>query len=745
MRACQGRYSPAVPPTRSLPLVALALAVAVIVVHAHVVIGGTTWDDVRYHTEIAPPRLHAAASVQGGELPAWWDGTGLGVSLAAEPSHGALYPPIWIASTPRLLDLVLLLHLLWAALGVAVWARRRTPPATTGVSDPAALVAGLLIATTGILESTALRGALPALAHLPWLGAAAAWLAEATARRARAEVPADADVARRDQARAAAAIAVLLGLVGLVGQLAVLVDAIVLVVVIAGRRSTVRWLAAALAGGLAIAAAQWIPALLQLGRGAGSEVTGLPLSRLIELIVPGSFGTTDPDRAITALAGTTPWAPSVFVGAPLLALAAVRTPSRRVLGVLATFAVLALGVGRGGWPGWLGAPELHLAALVIVLAANAGAGLDALAAGQRRAVLALAVAAGCSAVALAALAALRGKHPEAAPAIDRALLNGGLGLICMIAAIALAWRTKGRAMPILLALVVLPSVGARDSIAPTIARSIVDEPPPWVLAAEASPRPMRVYRPVFMYEHAETVEDAMATFSGSSGARWDISGARSNDPARLPDQDAVWLAAAREGGALIDRFGIALAILPSTMVEPRRNPKMVELGRRGAWSLTALPVAPIAAVLRGAQWAVDPGDATALLFAPGGGTNVLRGTVVLRGAGAARPDKGPPLPCTIAGWDDGDISLSCTSDVGGYAAISSSAAPGWSVTVDGRDTPWLTADVLRRAVEVPAGTHAVHWSYQTPGQAIGLLAAALGVLSIGVLLVANRQRARNGV
>ncbi|HEU4734800.1 MAG TPA: hypothetical protein VFT22_43210, partial [Kofleriaceae bacterium] len=175
---------------RSLPLVALALGVAILVVQIRVIAGGQTWDDVRFHAEVAPPRMAAAAAVQRGDVPAWWDGSGLGVPLAAEPSHGALYPPIWLAAAPRALDLVLIAHLAWAALGVAVWARRRA-------SDRGALLAGVLVATTGILTSAALRGALPALAHLPWLGAAVGWLAQAEARR--------------DRAWAACAIAALIG------------------------------------------------------------------------------------------------------------------------------------------------------------------------------------------------------------------------------------------------------------------------------------------------------------------------------------------------------------------------------------------------------------------------------------------------------------------------------------------------------------------------------------------------------
>lgn len=739
---------------RSLPLVALALAVAVIVVHASVVLGGKTWDDVRYHTEIAPPRLAAAELVQAGTAPSWWDGTGLGVPLAAEPSHGAMYPPLWIAATPRGLDLAMLLHLAWAALGVAVWARRRTPPATTGVSDPAALVAGLLVATTGLLASTALRGALPALAHLPWIGVTSLWLSSAAGRlaRVRREPPHDEPAsdppnrphdtlraARADLLLATAALGGLVGLVGLVGQLGVLVDALVLAGVLAGRRAAWRYLAIAIGAGLAIGAAQWIPAVLQLPLGAGDEVHGLPLSRLIELIVPGSFGSTDPERAVAALAGETPWAPSLFVGAPLLALAAVRTPSSRVLAVLGVFAGLALVVGRGGWPAWLGAPELHIAALVLVLGAHAGAGIDALGAGQRRAMLALVVAAGCTAIAVGALGALRSKHPDAAPAIERALIDGSLGVLCMAIVISLAWRAPGRAMPIVLALLVLPGVGASRSTAPVIARSIVDEPPLWARAAAESPRPVRVFRPLFMHEHVESVEDAIATLAGTSPWRWGLSTARSSDPARLPAHDQVWLAAAGEGGALLDRFGIALAILPATVIVPR---KVTELARRGAWALVAIPVAPVASVLRGWQRAVDPDDATTLLFAPGGGTNVLRGTVVLGAAGDARPDKGPPIPCTITAWEAGDIAVSCAPILDGYAVISSTPSPGWSVTVDGEPREWIPADVLRRAVKIDAGGHAIHWRYATPGGRAGLLGALLGVLGLGALVFASRRAGR---
>ncbi|HEU0032489.1 MAG TPA: hypothetical protein VFQ53_17775, partial [Kofleriaceae bacterium] len=216
---------------RSLPLIALVLVVAVLAANARLVIGGKTWDDARYHTEIAPPRLAAAEAVQHAALPQWWDGSGLGVPLAAEPSHGALYPPTWIAATPRSLDLLALVHLAWAALGTALWARRRIG-GKAGASEHAAVVAGLLVATSGLAASAAMRGALPGLAHLPWLGACATALGDATERR--------------DKTRAAIAIGVLLGLVGLSGVLASLVDGVVVVAAIAGRRRVIGYVLAAL-------------------------------------------------------------------------------------------------------------------------------------------------------------------------------------------------------------------------------------------------------------------------------------------------------------------------------------------------------------------------------------------------------------------------------------------------------------------------------------------------------------------
>lgn len=725
-------------PPRSLWLVALVLGVAVLAANVRVVLGRMTWSDVRYHAEIVPPRLAAAAAVHEGALPAWWDGTGLGVPLAAEPTHGALNPSTWPVSTARGLDLTLIAHLAWLALGVAVWARRKGRTWTRlAASEEAALVAGLLAATTGLAASTLLRGTLPALAGLPWVGAMAAWLAD----------PGE-DAAPTARVTATLALAALVGFIGLSGSGAGLVDAVIVAVAIGWRRGARAPLAAGLAAGLGIAGIQWVPAALHLlaGESAGAIASPLPFARLVELLVPGSFGSADPARGLAALAGEQAWAPSLFAGVALLSLAAVRTPSRRVLAVLGLLGVLAVGVGRGvAWPAWLGAPEHHLAALVIVLAANAGVGIDALLVAERRAVRSLAVGIACGAVALAALAMLRVRGTADHGPIVRALVEGGLGLGCCIGALVIAAKqlVPKHATPIVLALLVLPSVGGLGSTAPLTSREALDEAPVWagVLEDRIHPGepPVRVFRPAFMTRESYVgLEETADTLGGAIAWQWGVALARSDDPARPRVHDDTWIAASREGGALLDRLGIEHAILPSSLV--REAKAMTALDRRGDWTLARLPVAPVASVLRGTLWAVDPADALELLYPLAGHTSVLRGTVVLRGAGRADLDAGGPLACGVSDWREGDIQLVCASPSPGYAVVTSTGAAGWSVTVDGYQASWLHADLLRRAVPIGAGLHTVHWTYSTPGQRAGLVAALAGLALLAGAYVGSRKR-----
>jgi hypothetical protein len=674
--------------SRSLLIVALALAVAVVVIEARVVAGGDTWNDLRYHTEVAPPRIAAATQIMHGELPRWWDGAGLGVPLLAEPSHGAAYPPLWLATGPRALDLILIAHVLWLALGAALWARAR------GASELGALVGGLLLATTGVVAAAALRGALPALSFLPWIGWAATRLPEA-------------------RARSALVIGACFAAILLAGELAIAFDALVITVAFS-TRATWRWLAVAIVAGAAIGAVQWVPALAL--HGAGASVHGLSLAHVIELIVPVPAASHDA------------WAPCLYAGGPLVALAATRAPDRRMGVVMIAFVILALVVGRGGWPAWLGAPELHVAALAILAAVAAASGLDALLAGERRAIVAVAAGAVVTAVALGGVLAARGTSPP----IVRALVDGGIGAACMAGALVAIRGVR----PLALALLIAPGVGALHATAPTIDRASLAEPQ-WAHVASA-PVVQRFYRPDSLASSADdNVDEAVATLAGASAARFDLALGNTRDPARAPIEDRVWLAASNGGGALLDRFGIALAVLPTAATAG-----MTELGRRGGFSWVRYPATPPASVIGNWTWLADTGRALAQLFPPAGTRGAGRGRIVLAGTGTPSEEADTqPRACTIERWDPGAIDLACTADVDAYAVISSSARDGWSVEVDGAPATWVTADVIRRAVAIPAGTHAIRWRYAAPGLALGVVLAAAGLALLAALgWFAHRQR-----
>ncbi|MEO8844532.1 MAG: hypothetical protein ABI591_14105 [Kofleriaceae bacterium] len=706
---------------RSLPLLALALALAVLATHGRVLVGGKTWDDATYQTDLVPPRLAAAQIVHAGHLPTWWDGAGLGVPLAAEPTHGVASPTMWIATTPFGLDLVLVLHVVWLALGVALWSRR------AGASELGALTAGVLLATTGLVTSSLLRGALPAISDLPWIGLVASMLAVAETRR--------------EAARYAAALAILIGLVGVSGQFGGLLDAIAIAVTLGASRRTARWLGLGVIAGLAIACVQWIPAFAL--HTAGAQIFGLSPARFVELVVPGSFGSTDPAHGLSAFATT--GFPSLFVGTALLGLAFVpRTATPRGRWLALGLGVAALVVGRGGWPAWFGAPEVQLAALIVIVAVRGARGVDAFVAGEKRALVVLAIAAGVTAIVTWCVVALVDSG-DAAQAIAiktvvwRSVTDGGIGIALVVGAIALA-RLAPKLRFLALALLVAPSVGTLAVTAPVIDRI---EIPKWAqlieeqhaaaieVAARDAAAPRRLYRNAKLEKPGEpSTEEAITTLARSSPARWNIASVRTDDPARSPSDDAAWTASQHGGGEMLERFGVGFAVLPASIVAPEN---LTELDRRALWSLVRFPAAPPAVVVSDWQWNTDDTAALVTLFPAAGGRGIAASSVILKSRGpAAKPELAThATTCDLVRWDPGAIDLACVAPNDGYAVLSSSAAPGWTVEVDGTPRPWLVADVLRRAVAVPAGKHAVRWRYTVPGAR-----AARGLLLVGLALIA---------
>jgi hypothetical protein len=291
---------------------------------------------------------------------------------------------------------------------------------------------------------------------------------------------------------------------------------------------------------------------------------------------------------------------------------------------------------------------------------------------------------------------------------------------------------------------------------PTIDRAVVDRPSAWARAVPPTPAPRRVFRParteVEPYARTtvvlprerkavarEQLADRIATLAGASAARWGLGDARSSDPARALALDQAWLVSSAHGGAFLDRFAIAFAVVPRSLVFPR-GLSVID-APHGDWTFVELPVAPPASVMTSWISLSSSNEALARLFPSGGGPALDRGVVVLDGVETAvERAVAPPRACSIETWQPGAIALECTSDRAGYAVVASAADPGWTVHVGGAEAPWLRADAIRRAVAIAPGSHRIEWSYRPPGVALGALLAALGLAGVVALAYAARRR-----
>ena len=98
-----------------------------------------------------------------------------------------------------------------------------------------------------------------------------------------------------------------------------------------------------------------------------------------------------------------------------------------------------------------------------------------------------------------------------------------------------------------------------------------------------------------------------------------------------------------------------------------------------------------------------------------------------RGAGRGEVAKRDPIALNRAGF-----TVQAKSP--GWLVMADMHAPGWHVTVNGRDAKLLRADYTLRAVAVPAGRTRVELTYRPPGFGFGLIVS--GITILGLLFVA---------
>jgi hypothetical protein len=779
---------------RDLALMVAGLAAIAAALYARQLFGGETFVLRDHLTYTWPERKILADALRAGRLPEWNDLVGFGTQFAASSANGVTYPPLWLVAALRLpfsMDLVMALHVLLSGIGTALFARR------LGANAVGALFAGAAFMACGYVASIAPNKVFAGTAWIPWV----AWAADRVARA-------------RDPRRASLLLAGVFGAQLLAGDPASCVTgaAVSLIVMLSrGRRRALPWLGAAYGVALLLAGASVLPSAALLPhttRGTlalpDAALWSLHPWRLVELVWPGFLGTAADARynlaELVAASGKDvldpSWSLSLYLGAPVLALAAVAGLDRRRgtrglwIGV-AVLMLLALGsytplhsVFQSVFPPErvIRYPEKHVAGALCLVCALAGAGLPRVARWARAAPWVFGAALGCLVVPLILLSVLwpavvdllGGAAALMAPPID---LEGALalslrsGVVGAASAAVISWlllsSSRHRAAGALAVAIHVAHAGWEGwSITPVAKTSELSRPPRLLrLAPVRAGPPPRIFRPPAMkagippenqaeYRHETLLLDVAARFGYAAVPGFEGWSSRASA--------ALWSQAPRMPlRSFLTLFAIDAVVLPvelrHRLLGGERDPPQglladLTLGSATqsedaqgnlSWTLARIEgVRPRAFVAPRWRW-VPESRALDVLIEPSRGDDA--GLVVLTGDGPSSTlDRAalPLSPCSVASYVPERVQLDCDSPAGGYVTLVDAHAPGWTASVDGASAPIVTADLLLRAVPVAPGRHHVEFTYRTPLLRAGMAVSLLSWLAWVALLWRRRAAAQ---
>ena len=717
-----------------------------------------------------PERKILSDALRAGRIPEWNDLIGFGTEFASSSANGVTYPPLWLVALlplPWSMDVVIALHVLLAGVGTARFARR------LGAGTLGAALAGAAFMSCGYVASIAPNKVFIGTAWIPWI----AWAADRLGAAAE----------RRDRANAAAVLAAVVATQLLAGDPAACITSAVVgtTVVLARserRRDALLWFGATYVPALLLAAAGVLPgiALLpQTTRGTldlwDANLWSLHPWRLVEIVWPGFLGApTDARLNLAELVAASGkdllepgWSMSLFVGAPILALAVVAAldKSKRLRGLwIGVIVLVLLAMGqytpldpmlRTVFPPEriIRYPEKHVIGAVCLVCALAGAGLSEAARAARPIPWIFGAALGCLVLPLTlvsvlwpALASwLGGAGALMVPPVDvegAMALSLRSGVVGVASAAMTSWLLVGsswRSSAVLaVAVHVLHAAWEGWTITPvTPAREVANPPKLLRAAPPSSVPPPRIFRAPAMdaavppedqavYRHETLLLDGAARFGYAAVPGFE--GWRHRDEARFWSQ-----AAHMPLRSFLTMFAIEAVALPTALRErvrprDRASPETLladlELASGTepprsdssfSWTLVrSEAVRPRAFVAPRWKW-VAPGAALETLVSTGRGDDP--GLVVLTGEGLPSPPERAELPlspCSIASYVPEHVVVQCDSPEGGYATLLDENASGWTATVDGVPAPIATADLLLRAVAVERGRHRVEFTYRAP-------------------------------
>lgn len=177
----------------------------------------------------------------------------------------------------------------------------------------------------------------------------------------------------------------------------------------------------------------------------------------------------------------------------------------------------------------------------------------------------------------------------------------------------------------------------------------------------------------------------------------------------------------------------------------------VTLSPGGNWQLAQLgdvkiyenpATAPRAFLVHAAAVVPDDNQALATMVAPD--FDPLQQIILADGAPLS--NEAGNATVTIVDYAPEHITFHITTDTDGYLLVTDAYYPGWAAQLDGEPAPIHRADLLFRAVFIPAGAHTLAMTYTPTGWIVILLigGSAWAILLVGLGYLLYRGRASSG-
>jgi uncharacterized membrane protein YfhO len=96
-----------------------------------------------------------------------------------------------------------------------------------------------------------------------------------------------------------------------------------------------------------------------------------------------------------------------------------------------------------------------------------------------------------------------------------------------------------------------------------------------------------------------------------------------------------------------------------------------------------------------------------------------------------------PVPGRVVSYAANRVAIEVDAPAAGVVVLNEKMLPGWHAEVDGRAARGFRANVMLRAVHVPAGHHVITWSYAPPRYGLYLMLWLAGVAAVIAALVAT--------